>query len=288
MVNIQHGSMLKQGGSWTLLAKNLSNDLSRIKDWAFQWKMSFNPDPNKQVQEVFFLAKYLKLTHWTSLIFNNNTVTQSFTQKHLEMFLNARLDFQENLKNIFSKINKTISLLRKLPHNLPWSTLLTIYKSSIRPHLGYGDIIHGQTYDALFHPKLEFIQYNSAQAITGAIRGTLKEKLYNELGLETLEKRRWYRKVCCNFEILRYQCLKYLFNVIPMSVSTYNKRNINYIPLFKLKHYFHNSFFLSAVTEWNKDTNSQFKKLECILENSFEVHTSPWKQCLQCSWSQMN
>ena len=27
-------------------------------------------------------------------------------------------------------------------------------------------------------------------AITGAIRGTSKEKLYNELGLETLEKRR--------------------------------------------------------------------------------------------------
>ena len=29
----------------------------------------------------------------------------------------------------------------------------------------------------------------------GAIRGTSKEKLYNGLGLETLEKRRWYRKL---------------------------------------------------------------------------------------------
>ena len=33
----------------------LNSDLSRIKQWAFQWKMSFNPDPKKQAQEVIFL-----------------------------------------------------------------------------------------------------------------------------------------------------------------------------------------------------------------------------------------
>ena len=32
----------------------LNSDLSRINQWAFQWKMSFNPDPNKQAQEVLF------------------------------------------------------------------------------------------------------------------------------------------------------------------------------------------------------------------------------------------
>ena len=90
-------------------------------------------------------------------------------------------------------------------------------------------------------------------AITGAIRGSSKEKLYDELGLETLEKRRWYRKLCCFFKIFRYKCPKYLFNIIPTSVSTYNTRNTNNIPLFKVKHnFFQNSFFPSAVIEWNK------------------------------------
>ena len=41
-----------------------------------------------------------------------------------------------------------------------------------------------------FHQKLDSIQYNAALAIMGAIRGTSKEKLYDELGLETLGKRR--------------------------------------------------------------------------------------------------
>ena len=51
-------------------------------------------------------------------------MTQSITQKHLEMFLDTKLDFQEDLKSIFSKVNKTIDLLRKLHHILPKSRLL--------------------------------------------------------------------------------------------------------------------------------------------------------------------
>ena len=48
----------------------------------------------------------------------------------------------------------------------------------------------------LFIKKLESIQYDAALAITGAIRGTSSEKLYQELGLESLQQRRWYRKLC--------------------------------------------------------------------------------------------
>ena len=32
----------------TTSANELNNDLKKISDWAFQWKMSFNPDPSKQ------------------------------------------------------------------------------------------------------------------------------------------------------------------------------------------------------------------------------------------------
>ena len=90
-----------------LSAKNLNDDLNRINNWAFQWKMSFNPDPNKQAQKVLFSRKIQKSSQ-PSLIFNNNIVTQSLTQKHLGMFLDTKLDFQEHLKSIFSKVKKII------------------------------------------------------------------------------------------------------------------------------------------------------------------------------------
>ena len=62
--------------------------------------------------------------------------------------------------------------------------------------------------------------------------------------METLEKRRWYRKS---------HSPKYLFNIIPVTVSRYNTRSTNNIPQFKVKHnFFWNSFFPSGVIEWNK------------------------------------
>ena len=147
-----------------------------------------------------------------------------------------------------------MGLLRKLHNTLPRLPLLTIYKSFIRPpHLDYGDIIYDQAYTSSFHQKIESVLYNSALAITGAVRGTSKEKFYQELGLETLEKRRWYRKLCCFFAIFRNQSPKYLFNIIPTSVRPYNTRNANNIPQFKVKHnFFQNSFFPSVLIEWNK------------------------------------
>ena len=60
--------------------------------------------------------------------------------------------------------------------------LLTIYKSLVRPHMDYGDILYLQPYNESIN-----IQYNATLAITGAIKGTSSSKLYKELGLESLK-----------------------------------------------------------------------------------------------------
>ena len=168
------------------------------------------------------------------------------------MILDAKLDFQENIKNILTKINKTTGLLRKLQNILPRESLLTISKSFVRPHLDYGDVIYDQSYNNTFHQKMESIQYNAALAITGAIRGSSREKLYQELGLESLQQRRWYRKLCYIFKLTKNKSPKYLFNYIPTVRSTYRTRNIDNIPQFNVRHtFFRNSYFPSIVTEWN-------------------------------------
>ena len=139
------------------------------------------------------------------------------------------------MKNVLNKVNKTIGLFRKLHNTLPRLPLLTIYKSFIRPHLDYEDTVYDQAYNVSFHQKLESIQYNSALAITDAKGGTSTEKLYNELGLKTLGKKRWYRKLCCFYKFYKSHSPKYLFNIIPVTVSRYNTRNTNNIPQFIVK-----------------------------------------------------
>ena len=106
-------------------ANKLNQNLNKINNWAFKWKMSLYPDPSKQAQEVIFSRKLQKSTH-PMLSFNNNTATQSVTEKHLEIMLDTKLDFQGHLKSILNKVNKTIGLSRKLHNTLPRLPLLTL------------------------------------------------------------------------------------------------------------------------------------------------------------------
>ena len=86
-------------------------------------------------------------------------------------------------------------MIKKLGNNLPGDALLTIYKSFVRPHLDYGDIIYDQPQNEPFCNKLESILHNAALAITGAICGPSKTKLYKELGLEFLKIGRWFSQL---------------------------------------------------------------------------------------------
>ena len=94
---------------------------------------------------------------------------------------------------------------------LPSSSLLTIYKSFVRPHLNYGDVIYDQPNNSRLSDKIESVQYNAALAITGAIRGTSKEKLYQELRLESLKDRRWLRRISYLYKIASTKLPTYLY-----------------------------------------------------------------------------
>ena len=106
------------------------------------------------------------------------------------MFFDSKLDFDEQ------------SILICKLQNFFWDYLFYKSINLVRPHLDYGDVIYDKAFIGPFQKKLESIQYNAALAITGAIRGTSREKIYSELGLKPLQDRRWYRKVCVFYKIL--------------------------------------------------------------------------------------
>ena len=99
-------------------AAELNNDLAKISHWAHQWKVSFNTDPSKQVQEVissrtvntYFYPKFNNV--------NNKIIYQAEPQKYVGIILDNRLSFEEYLRLAFSKISKIIktSLTQALMH----------------------------------------------------------------------------------------------------------------------------------------------------------------------------
>ena len=104
-----------------------------------------------------------------NLYFNKFLVEKVETQKHLGLKLDKKLSFKEHLKDKFANVNGGIGVLKKLSGFLPRHSLVTLYKSFIRPHLDYAEIIYDQPNNLNLCNKIESCQYNAALAITGAI-----------------------------------------------------------------------------------------------------------------------
>ena len=76
-----------------------------------------------------------------------------------------------------------------------------------------------------FCEKLNSLQYKAALAITGAIRGTSRDKIYQELGFESLKSRRWYKRLICMFKIMKKETQNYLINLILKCKEAIRTRN---------------------------------------------------------------
>ena len=103
--------------------------------------MQFNPDPNKQANEVYFTKKttsydYLPIT------FNGNPVQQCNSQKHLGLIRDKQLNFNEHVDKKIIICNKLIGSIKCLSLLLYRKSLLTIYKYFICPHHDYCDILY--------------------------------------------------------------------------------------------------------------------------------------------------
>ena len=138
--------------------------------------------------------------------------------------------------------------MQKLNLTLSCSSLLITYKSFIRPHLDYGDIVYDQPNNSSLSEKIESLQYNAALAITSAIKGSSKEKLYQELVFESLKDRRWMRKVCYLYKVKSSKRPSYLCDMLPPLQRS--QRNQDFFqPLLCRAEIFKNFFLRYTVNE---------------------------------------
>ena len=196
--------------------------------------------------------------HYLQMVYNNfhslvYKKVKIFSLFHLGLYLDEKLNFCHHIKEKISKTYRGIGVIKKLQTFLTRQSLLTIYKSFIRPHLDYGDVVYDQPHNETFCSKLESVQYNAALAITGAIRGTSQTKLYVELGFEFLKARRWFRRLCYVYKFKSYGLPSYLFQLIPHESHSHNTHNSQDIPTYNCRtDSVNNSFFPWTICEWNK------------------------------------
>ena len=156
-------------------AKSFADDTSlfyfQINRWTFTWKMVFHSDPSNQSHEITFnrkIKKFIILCYVLRTALSRKPQIKNTLEYFLMLFSCCLilLTFEEHLKVITTKANKTIGLLSKLQKILPRPVLMTIYKAFVRPHLDCGDVIYDEVYNQTFHQKLACL------ALSGAIRGS--------------------------------------------------------------------------------------------------------------------
>ena len=94
------------------------------------------------------------------------------------MILDTKLNFQGHIINILNKVNKTIGLLRKLQNILPRAYYLQYLNHFLGLTLIMVMLHMAKAINNTSLEKIESIQYSAALAITDAIRGSSREKLY--------------------------------------------------------------------------------------------------------------
>ena len=196
---------------------------------------------------------------FTKVIFKPRIIISRYTIK-LQLFLK---EFDDLLRQILSV-------------GLPRNALLTIHKSFVRRHLDYGDILYDKPNNENFQNKLEKVQYRACLAITGAIQGISRTKLYDEVYLHSLIKRR-----CCIKSIFFYKIVNGLLpDYFYSCLDSPPQKNyfLRSVSASVIKHFlsrtksFKNTFFPYCINEWNN--------LTVEIRNSKSV--SAFKKLLKC------
>ena len=163
-------------------------------------------------------------------------------------------------------------MLRFLPNYLPRQTLNEVYKLYVRPHLDYCDVIYhipqkvcDFSHKLILHrliERLESVQYSAGSAITGTWTVTSRDKIYEELGWESLNDRRWTRRLVLFYKFINEVAPEYTRHPIPrIRWSNYALRNQAVLGQMNARtERFESSFYPNCLKEWN----SQIRELPTV------------------------
>ena len=236
-------------------AAKLNTDLASITSWADKWMVTMNPG---KTRSMIFSVKKNKPDH-PSLLLNQAIIPDVNVHCHLGINLSSDLSWQHHISIISERAAKRLNMLKGLRFRLNRSTLNSMYISFIRPLMEYGDFIWDGCGSECSN-ALDRIQFDAARLVTGAIKGTNRVSLLEELSWDKLEIRRYIHKLSVLYKIKNRLVPDYLYSVLPMSVSqisNYPLRNSDNICNFSCStSRFQQSFFPSAIFAWNSLSDS--------------------------------
>ena len=231
-------------------ARILNQDLSKIKNWANTWKVTFNPLKSKDI----IFTRNLQVHNSPPIMFDNMTVDRVHEHKHLGVWLTNTLSWSRQISDLILKANYKLSVLRSVKY-LDRSTLDLLYKLTVRSVIDYGLVVYYNSLKSAEICRFRQIQYRAAKLCTGTLHLTSQASLENDLAWESLDDRALFLGLSLFYKIHLNQTRPLVKTVMPKSQKvgiTRASQSFKYETFTPMLKTFSDSFFPYFTKKWNE------------------------------------
>ncbi|KAE8615256.1 hypothetical protein XENTR_v10008456 [Xenopus tropicalis] len=162
-------------------AAALQSDLTKLDNWAANWKMRFNVDKCKVMH---FGRNNINANY----LLNGSVLGVSLMEKDLGVFVDNKLSNSRQCHSVATKANKVLSCIKKGIDSRDENIILPLYRSLVRPHLEYAVQFWAPVLKKDIN-ELERVQRRATKLVKGMEDLNYEVRL-SRLGLFSLEKRR--------------------------------------------------------------------------------------------------
>ena len=228
----------------------LQEDLAKLEDWSSKWQMGHNIDKCKSLH----LGSNNRHHSYTM---DGNPLSQTTVEKDLGVYIDEELKFHAHTARVVAKAFQITAVVKKSFVHLDVITLPLLYKSLIRPHLEYGNVIWGP------HHKLDQKAVERVQRRVTKLIPALKDLPYEDR-LRSLKIPTLYYRRRRGDMIQVYKILKGIDRIdasIFFKMASYSTRG-HHLKLVKpaaKKNVRCHSFSIRIVNDWNSLPKSAVK-----------------------------
>ncbi|KAE8610529.1 hypothetical protein XENTR_v10012157 [Xenopus tropicalis] len=175
-------------------AAALQSDLTKLENWAANWKMRFNVDKCKVMH---FGRNNINANY----LLNGSVLGVSLMEKDLGVFVDNKLSNSRQCHSVATKANKVLSCIKKGIDSRDENIFLPLYRSLVRPRLEYAVQFWAPVLKKDIN-ELERVQRRATKLVKGMEDLNYEVRL-SRLGLFSLEKRRLRRDMITLYKYIR-------------------------------------------------------------------------------------
>ena len=229
-------------------AFKLQPEIIKMNKWARKWKIILNPE------KTVCLTVNRRRGVRSYLTMNGIIVKEVLSHKHLGVTLSYDGRWTNHLNVITEAAARRLNILRQYYKSFNRKTLMTIYRSFIRPKLEFSSqLLSNLTIGE--SERLENLQRSGLRIISGTKVGTSHQPLYNEVKLEKLSERRKKARIIKFWEIQKTikkcQLNRSMLTTVEERNMRARRRLTDYTLIKCNTTQYQNSFLPRVICEWN-------------------------------------